>query len=207
MIRINLLDQKKTAASAGPQFDWGGKGLQAAIWVGILFLGLAWVGWNWFSLGNQIETLQEKITTADLELKELEAAIATVDERQANKDALEQRVVLISELKRRQSVPVHLLDQISRELPEFLWLEGVAEKDGSIEVHGKATTYNAVSNFYNNLKNSGFFSDVTLGTTQTVPEGVSFRLSCHFAPPVAAGSVQAVEEESETAETAEAARG
>jgi hypothetical protein len=38
-------------------------------------------------------------------------------------------------------------------------------------------------NFYNNLKDSPFFSDVTMGITQRAPEGVSFLLSCKFIPP------------------------
>ena len=44
----------------------------------------------------------------------------------------------------------------------------------------KATTYAAVSNFYSNLIDSGFFADVELGRTFEVPAGVSFSLTCSF---------------------------
>jgi Tfp pilus assembly protein PilN len=76
---------------------------------------------------------------------------------------------------------VHLLDQLSRELPDFLWLEGLEESGGTVKISGKATTYNAVSNFYNNLTDANSFSAVTLGNTRKVPEGVSFSMSCRFA--------------------------
>ncbi|MDQ7087190.1 MAG: PilN domain-containing protein [Acidobacteriota bacterium] len=182
MIRINLLEQDKTTKE-GPKISFGGISTIGVVWIVVMLLTFGYIGVSWYTLGNRIETLKQDLAQAEEDLKEVEQALRTVDERQAKKDALEQRVALISELKRRQRVPVHLLDQISRQLPEFLWLEGLEERDGGIRVRGKATTFNAVSNFYNNLRDSSFFSDVTMGTTQRVPEGVSFVLSCRFTPP------------------------
>ncbi len=60
---------------------------------------------------------------------------------------------------------MHILDQLSRNLPDFLWLEKMNANNNQITITGKATTYNAVTNFYNNLSRSGFFQDVTLGRT------------------------------------------
>ncbi|MDQ7008142.1 MAG: PilN domain-containing protein [Acidobacteriota bacterium] len=185
MIRINLLEQDKTTKE-GPKISFGGISTIGVVWIVVMLLTFGYIGVSWYTLGNRIETLKQDLAQAEEDLKEVEQALRTVDERQAKKDALEQRVALISELKRRQRVPVHLLDQISRQLPEFLWLEGLEERDGGIRVRGKATTFNAVSNFYNNLRDSSFFSDVTMGTTQRVPEGVSFVLSCRFTPPTGA---------------------
>jgi Tfp pilus assembly protein PilN len=53
----------------------------------------------------------------------------------------------------------------------------------AINIVGKATTYNAVSNLYDNLRASGQFSDVVLGKTTEIAEGVSFSLTCRYAPP------------------------
>jgi Tfp pilus assembly protein PilN len=72
---------------------------------------------------------------------------------------------------------------VSKNLPDFLWLERMAASDNAISIVGKATTYNAVSNFYNNLKESGFFTNVTLGRTYEAQEGVIFSLSCAFVVP------------------------
>jgi type IV pilus assembly protein PilN len=184
MIRINLLEQSKPAPSekSGPKLSFNPMSL---VWVLPLVLAVGYIGWSWWSLSSEISGLETKIERADAELKQLEKALKTVDERQAKKQALEQRVKLIADLKRRQRVPVHLVDQISRELPEFLWLEGLEEQSGNVQVKGKATTYNAVSNFYNNLKDSPFFNGVVMGATQKVPEGVSFSLSTSFRPPKA----------------------
>ena len=78
-------------------------------------------------------------------------------------------------------MPVYILDQVSKNLPEFLWLDRMSASTNEINISGKATNYNAVSNFYTNLSDSGFFSNVSLGRTFEVPEGVAFSLSCNFA--------------------------
>ncbi len=186
MIRINLLETKKAAGGreGGMKFDFGGQAVIAAVWIGVLLLAAGYIGIRWYTLSNTIEELADEIQDKEQERRELEKALKSVEERQQKKDALERRVELISDLKRRQRGPVHLLDQVSRQLPEFLWLEGLEERDGAIQVRGKAMTYNAVSNFYNNLQGSPYFSEVSLGTVQQVPNvGVSFQLSCRFAPP------------------------
>lgn len=181
MIRINLLEQRrpekgeKKAAMPVDRLTVGGIVL-------VVLLTAIFVGWKWYSLSHRLDQLKREIAQAEQERKELTKALEAVDEYQAKKEALQQRVQLISDLKRKQKVPVHLLDQVSRQLPDYLWLEHLTEKDGHVQIQGKATTYNAVSNFYNNLKNSPWFSDVVLGNTRRVPEGVSFQLSCRFRP-------------------------
>ena len=57
----------------------------------------------------------------------------------------------------------------------------MSANDNRITISGKATTYAAVSNFYGNLSDSGFFGGVELGRTFEVKAGVSFSLTCSFA--------------------------
>jgi Tfp pilus assembly protein PilN len=191
MIRVNLLEARKapTQAAATPaeRMKFGKLALNASsanlIAMAAMFAAVGFIGFKWWSLNSQISELQAANARADQEKKQLEEALKTIDQYQAKKQVLEQRVNVISDLKRRQSVPVHLLDQISKQLPEFLWLDGMDEKQNQLAIKGRATTYNAVSNFYNNLKDSPFFGDVTMGITQRAPEGVSFQLQCKFIPP------------------------
>jgi len=75
---------------------------------------------------------------------------------------------------------------VSRNLPDFLWLESMSVNNNQITISGKATSYNAVTNFYNNLSDSGFFASVSLGRVFEVQEGVAFSLTCGFAVVAAA---------------------
>jgi Tfp pilus assembly protein PilN len=56
------------------------------------------------------------------------------------------------------------------------------EASWSVTIQGKATTYNAVSNFYNNLTGSRYFQNVVMGPITAIPAGVSFSLTCQFTP-------------------------
>ena len=48
-------------------------------------------------------------------------------------------------------------------------------------ITGKATTYNAVADFYNRLIQSGWFLNVTQGRVNEVAEGVTFSITGDFA--------------------------
>ncbi|MCU0224152.1 MAG: PilN domain-containing protein [Acidobacteria bacterium] len=181
MIRVNLLERKQKEPSKLPSLNLGGStGLIAAA---LVLASLGWIGWRYADNKSQIGELKTRIADADKQIENLKKVLKQVDEFQAKKKALETKVEVISGLKRQQRVPVHLLDQISRQIPDYLWLEVMEEKESGVSLKGRATNYNAVSNFYNNLKDSPFFSEVTLGNTQRAPQGVSFALSCRFTPP------------------------
>jgi Tfp pilus assembly protein PilN len=181
MIRVNLLERKQKEPSKLPAIRLGGStGLIAAA---VVLAAVGWIGWRYVDNKSQIGELQTRIADADKQIENLKKVLKQVDEFQLKKQALEKKVEVISNLKRQQRVPVHLLDQISRQIPDYLWLESMEEKESGISLKGRATNYNAVSNFYNNLKDSPFFTEVTLGNTQRAPQGVSFALSCRFTPP------------------------
>ncbi len=197
MIRVNLLERKQKEPSKLPKVNLGGStGLVAAA---LILASLGWIGWRYADNKSQIGELKTRIADADKQIENLKKVLKQVDEFQVKKKALEKKVELISNLKRQQRVPVHLLDQISRQIPDYLWLESMEEKEAGVSLKGKATNYNAVSNFYNNLKDSPFFSDVTLGNTQRAPQGVSFVLSCRFTPPPDDGTQPTVAPAGETA--------
>jgi Tfp pilus assembly protein PilN len=191
MIRVNLLEQREASKTKSGGLKLPSASLGAIASVLVVVIAVGWLGFVTWQRNARIGELEEENARANQELQALTKALAKVDEFESKRAALEQRVRLISELKRRQQVPVHLLDQVSRELPDFLWLERMNEKAGELQLIGRATTYNAVSNFYNNLRDSSFFSDVTLGTTKRVPEGVTFALFCKFNPPGQATTEQA----------------
>lgn len=186
MIKINLLAERKAAkakSAAGFKFEMGGS--QNFLLVGILVVGLlAAAGWSW-ATASELDRVRQARTTAQAELKRLEDIRKKAEAFKSQKELLERKINLITELKKKQAVPVHILDQVSRNLPEFMWLDSLTADANAINIVGKATTYNAVSNLYDNLRASGQFVDVVLGKTIEIPDGVSFSLTCRYAPPAA----------------------
>ncbi len=191
MIKINLLaeaQQGKTRTRSLPRFEGTGAIGQNMLMVGVIVLALMAVGWRWYSLSSEQKHLRAEIVKAEQERERLKAIIKKGEDYKNKIDLLEQKITLITDLKKNQKGPVHLLDQVSRQLPDFLWLQSMNESGFKVQIKGKATTYNAVSDFYNNLTGSPFFDEVVLGPISAVSAGVSFSLNCHFLPPPVAGT-------------------
>lgn len=183
--KINLLAEKKPAKVKEPsklKFEGVG-GAQNLLLAGILLIGFLVAGGWWWLRASELGEWKDKKVRAEAELTRLKEILKKNDEYKKQKELLEHKIGLITDLKKKQTVPVHVLDQISRNLPEFLWLDSLSCSNNQISIAGKATNFNAVSNFYNNLSRCGYFVDVVLGKTSEVTEGVSFSLVCKFSAP------------------------
>jgi type IV pilus assembly protein PilN len=185
MIRINLLSEAKAPKSRTfkPSIQMPGNIPQNLLMVAMVALCLIFVSWKWYSLKAEHADLADKIVKAEAEKKRLDEIIKKGDTYKAQRDLLNKKIGLITQLKKNQSGPVHLLDEISRKLPDFLWLEQMSGVNNGVTISGKATTYNAVSNFYNNLTGSKYFDQVVLGPIASTPGGITFSLTCKFVPP------------------------
>ena len=189
MIKINLLAERKAAKAKAPstfKLDMGGS--QNFLLVGILLLGLVSASVWSLMRANELKHVQGEKVAAEAELKRLEDVRKKAEAFKKQKDILERKINLITELKKKQAVPVHILDQVSRNLPDFMWLDSMTASANAITIAGKATTYNAVSNLYDNLRASGQFSNVVMGKTNENGDHVLFSLTCTYAPPGAAAA-------------------
>lgn len=184
MIKINLIaeNRQSKARSAGPsiRIEGGIGGPKNFLMIGILVIGVVVAGGWYWKLQGDIADWEFKNEQAQRELDRLADIRKKGDDYKKKKQLLEHQIELITQLKKQQTVPVHILDQVSKNLPEFLWLETMTASKNQINISGKATTFNPVSTFYSNLSNSGFFGDVKLGRTFETSEGVNFSLTCEF---------------------------
>ena len=163
MIKINLLAERKAAkAKSATSFKFELGGSQNLLLAGIVVVGALVAGGWWWARASELTRLQQAKVTAQAELKRLEEVRKKAEAFKTQKELLERKINLITELKKKQAVPVHILDQVSRNLPEFMWLDSLTASANAINIVGKATTYNAVSNLYDNLRASGQFTGARL---------------------------------------------
>ena len=120
MIKINLLAVDRERTKRKSKFQIGQK-----ITVGcslILVVAALGVGWWFWYLQRTSTDLDEQIAAAQQETQRLQSIIQQVQQFEARRAQLQQRVTLIEQLRKGQTGPVHLLDQISRALPDAMWL-------------------------------------------------------------------------------------
>jgi type IV pilus assembly protein PilN len=198
MIRINLLTPER---SQSPKKALLGAGQRMTVACSlILVLAVLFVGWRYWSLSRQSNKLDADITASHQETSRLHSIIQQVQDFEQQRAQLQQRVVLIEQLRKDQSGPVHMLDQISRALPQMLWLTELKQTANDVVIDGQSTTQTGVSDFVANLETSGYFKrsiEIVSTVTEPLPrppgELIKFSLKAQFqAPsaPAAAGPVQ-----------------
>jgi type IV pilus assembly protein PilN len=155
MIRINLLGverQKARKTSSSPAFDIGQR-LTAACSL-ILVVAVLGIGWWYWSLNEASTRMDADIATAQQEAARLRSLLTEVQQFEARRGQLQQRVQLIEQLRSGQSVPVQLLDHVSRSLPDMLWLTSLVQAGPSVTIEGRSMTLVALSDFVGNLGSS-----------------------------------------------------
>ena len=149
MIRINLLGVERQKARKPYAFD---PGAQMTVACSLILVGaLSGVGWWYWSLTSESAQVDQEIAVAQRDAARLQSILAEVKQFEQRQSMLTQRVGLIEQLRRGQSVPVQLLDHVSRSLPDTLWLTNLEEAGASVTIEGRTTTLIALSDFVANL--------------------------------------------------------
>ena len=159
MIRINLISQaREKPRRRVPAASLVGSGQKITVACTlILVLAALGVGWWYWSLRKEAAKLTDDIAAAETETRRLQALIVQVRQFETRKAQLEQRVTLIETLRRGQSSPVHVLDAISRSMPDMLWLTQLDQKGADLTIEGRCLNLTSISDFVDNLGRSGWF--------------------------------------------------
>jgi type IV pilus assembly protein PilN len=153
MIRINLLGVERPKAKAGFTFDASQR--VAAGCALVLIATVAGIGWWYWSLTQASARLDEEMAQAQQQQIQLQTVLTEVQRAEQLRAQLQQRVTLIQQLRGGQSVPVQLLDHVSRSLPDALWLTQMSQNAGEVTIQGRSTTLIELSNFVAGLGDSG----------------------------------------------------
>ena len=190
MIRINLLasERERTKKRA---VTLGTVGQKLTIGCSlILILAALFCGWRYWTVTRESSQLDAEIAAAQQETGRLRSIIVQVQQFEQRKAQLQQRVVLIEQLRTGQTGPVHMLDQISRALPSMLWLTELKQVGPDVVLEGRCTTLTGLSDFVSNLEGSGYFKrsiEIVSTTTETIsqPPGelIKFTIKGQFLPP------------------------
>lgn len=200
MIKINLVREGRavrgagaapaaTAVAAAP----GASNVNNILILGMLVLGLLAAAGYWFYEKRELAQRKETIAQREVEAQKLEAIIKEVEDYQKRKDSLQQRIDLINQLKQNQKGPVRIMDQISKDLPDLVWLDNMEIQAGSIKLVGRGLNPNAIALFVENVKNDPYFEEPQLGQlsqVSTTPVVYAFDMNFGFsyAPKAPAGT-------------------
>jgi type IV pilus assembly protein PilN len=192
MIHINLLSPEREQPSrrqTTSSFAASGQKVTVACTLILAAAGVGVAWWYW-SLQQESSRLAEQLANAQQESQRLRTTIVEVQKFEEQRAQLQMRVTLIEQLRRGQNGPVHMLDEISRSLPDQLWLTQLDQKGGDLTVEGRCIALTSLSDFVGNLERSGWFKrpveiidsqmDQVQGAETTL---IRFTIKARFAPP------------------------
>ncbi|UCC45467.1 MAG: PilN domain-containing protein [Candidatus Zixiibacteriota bacterium] len=176
MIEVNLLPKGYLKGSGGLSLSKAGKYVAAG--VGCLMVILASIT---FYQMYQLSELEENIERANRRGEALRQDIRMVDALINVKNKITLRMAAVEELDRHRSAWVRILEDIARNVPEFVWLGRFAEtplaseqgKGDSVvaaspanirpaEVQGYCFTLNSLAAFMIKMMRSDYFDEVEL---------------------------------------------
>jgi type IV pilus assembly protein PilN len=193
MIRINLLAPERTKAkprAAGPAAPPGA--LQSVLLIAFFVGGAAVLcAGAWWLKTSELAALDQRISDDRQRLAQLQAIQRQVDEFQKKKTTLENKVRVIEELRLAQKSPVHMLDEISKALPDYVWLTSMDETRGSLKFLGESNSLAAVADFMAALQRTGWFPQVDLVSSSASGALVKFDVSGTFKDPEVAAREKA----------------
>jgi type IV pilus assembly protein PilN len=190
LIKINLVREGRAVRGAGAPAAVQGVGgaagpgnLNNILIISLTLVGLVISLGYWLyakrNLANTIATMEQR----KIEAQKLESAINAVNDFQKKKDSLQKRIDLINLLKQNQKGPVRIMDQVSRDLPDLVWLDSMKIAGGHISLVGRGLNPNAIALFVANVKQDPFFEEPQVGavTQQTVnPPVYTFDMDFGF---------------------------
>jgi type IV pilus assembly protein PilN len=167
MIRVNLLAGERRPLQVT-------RSLERGRWVSLagsaLLIATALLGsWRYWTISQRDSRLAGEIEAARHEEARLTEVLKQGTEVEAQRAQLQQRVALIDELRRGQTTPVHVIDQISRSLPDLTWLTSLRQEAYDVTLEGQCKSLTALSDFVSNLESTRYFKrPVEIVTSEVV---------------------------------------
>jgi Tfp pilus assembly protein PilN len=164
MIRINLLkpeskEIREAPAIAGPEIR-----AKKALPLTPVFLLLiaAVLAAAFFLQKRMISQEKTRLQTAQEEKGKLQYVVAKLEELEQQKAVFEKKINLITLLRAQQDSAVKIMDELSKKLPDWVWLTDLACDGQTIQLKGNALSNNLIADFIYNLENSPHFANVNL---------------------------------------------
>ncbi len=138
---------------------------------GALVAGVLVVVAVMFAFSQMIDTQRGRNTRLTDEIAVLDNSISKIDGLERQKERLLARMEIIEQLQRSRPEVVHLFDEMTRQLPEGVYLTGLKQTGSQVELKGVAQSSTRVSALMRNIDGSEWFTDPDVQKVETTDTG------------------------------------
>ncbi len=172
-VRINLLPHRELKRQRQKQTFFVMTGLSAVA-------GAALVMLVWSVLEGYIDTQKGRNKLIADENHRLDAQIKEIASLRQEIEALRSRETAVENLQADRNQPVYLLDELTRQTPEGIYLRSIKQDDRKVTITGWAASNERVSEFLRNLTNNGRYVErpelIEIKVAGQSPDGIQRRL-------------------------------
>lgn len=155
MIRVNLLPHRQIKRAAR-QREFGLMALFSLMAAAALvFLGYSYIN-------ARIEAQSERNARLDTAIAALDKEIADIKDLKDQINIMLERKQVVENLQTNRSQSVVILDEVSRQLPEGIYLKSIKQQGNAITLEGAADTNSRVATLVRNFSTSNWLESPNL---------------------------------------------
>jgi type IV pilus assembly protein PilN len=165
MPRINLLpwrDEERKERKLKFLVALGGAAVAAFL---TMFVG-------YLLMDSMVSAQKARNDKLNLEIAELDKQIEKINSLEADKARFIARMEVIEKLQRSRPEIVHIFDEITKQIPDGVYLTGITQTGGRLKFEGVAQSSTRVSAFMRNIDASSYLKDPELEVVETKKTGV-----------------------------------
>jgi len=145
-----------------------------------LLAGITLVAAVWTALQGQIASQRERNEFISAENRKLDLQIREIATLRQEIDALRARQRAVEDLQADRNQPVYLMDELTRQVPEGIYLKSVKQEGRKVSVAGWAASNERVSEFLRNLQANSKYLErpelIEIRVSGQQPPGVQRRV-------------------------------
>ena len=160
MHRINLLpwrDEERKERKLKFMVALGGAAIGACL--------TAFVGY--LMMDSMVSAQEARNERLKAEIAELDKQIEKINSLEADKARFIARMEVIEKLQRSRPEIVHIFDEITKQLPDGVYLTAITQSGGRLKFEGVAQSSTRVSAFMRNIDGSSYLKDPELEVVET----------------------------------------
>lgn len=173
IVRINLLPHRELKRQRQKQAFFLMSGLSVVAGAALVLL-------VWSVLEGYIDAQNSRNKLIADENRRLDAQIKEIATLRQEIEALRARQKAVEDLQADRNEPVYLLDELTRQTPEGIYLRSVKQEDRKVTIAGWAASNERVSEFLRNLTNNGRYVErpelIEIKLAGQSPDGIQRRL-------------------------------
>lgn len=171
--RVNLLPHREAKRELQKKLFWVMTGLSAV--AGLLLIAVVWTVLQGYISNQEArnEFVRNENRKLDTQIKEIATLRQEIDSLRARQRAVE-------DLQADRNQPVYLLDEVTKQVPEGIYLRTIKQEERRVNVSGWAASNERVSEFLRNLQNNSRVLErpelIEIKVAGQGPAGMSRRL-------------------------------